>query len=83
MGRLSRKGTKQFYHLEASAKITCRLVADQKPAKIYELLKVHIGSNVPKGLPFLWINYLETQIHSGSKGAQLKRNCKIGAPKAI
>ena len=44
------KGTKTVLPSEASAKITCRLVADQKPAKIYELLKVHIESNVPKGV---------------------------------
>ena len=44
------KGTKSVLPSEASAKITCRLVADQKPAKIYELLKVHIESNVPKGV---------------------------------
>ncbi|MDA0742115.1 MAG: dipeptidase [Bacteroidetes bacterium] len=44
------KGAKTVLPSEASAKITCRLVADQKPAKIYELLKVHIESNVPKGV---------------------------------
>ena len=44
------KGTKTVLPSEASAKITCRLVADQKPAKIYELLKVHIEANVPKGV---------------------------------
>ena len=44
------KGTKTVLPSEASAKITCRLVADQKPAKIYELLKVHIEANVPQGV---------------------------------
>lgn len=44
------KGTKTVLPSEASAKITCRLVANQKPAKIYELLKAHIEANVPAGV---------------------------------
>jgi len=44
------KGTKTVLPSEASAKITCRLVADQKPAKIYELLKSHIEANIPTGV---------------------------------
>lgn len=44
------KGTKTVLPAEASAKITCRLVANQEPAKIYDLLKSHIEGNTPKGV---------------------------------
>ena len=32
----------------ASAKITCCLVADQEPEKIYKLLKSHVEANTPR-----------------------------------
>ena len=44
------KGTKTVLRSEASAKITCRLVADQKPERIYELLKSHVEATTPRGV---------------------------------
>ena len=44
------KGTKTVLPSEASAKITCRLVADQVPEKVYELLKSHVEANTPRGV---------------------------------
>jgi len=43
-------GIKTVLPREAKAKITCRLVANQTPDKIYELLKAHIETLTPKGL---------------------------------
>jgi acetylornithine deacetylase/succinyl-diaminopimelate desuccinylase-like protein len=43
-------GIKTVLPREAKAKITCRLVANQTPDKIYALLKAHIESLAPKGL---------------------------------
>jgi acetylornithine deacetylase/succinyl-diaminopimelate desuccinylase-like protein len=43
-------GIKTVLPREAKAKITCRLVANQTPDKIYALLKAHIESLTPKGL---------------------------------
>jgi len=42
-------GTKTVIPSEAHAKITCRLVADQDPNKIIELLKAHIVRHTPPG----------------------------------
>lgn len=44
------KGTKTVLPSQASAKITCRLVADQKPKQIFALLKSHIENNIPPGV---------------------------------
>ena len=44
------KGIKTVLPAEARAKITCRLVANQKPDAIYALLKAHVDRNVPQGL---------------------------------
>jgi len=43
-------GIKTVLPREAKAKITCRLVANQTPDKIYGLLKAHIETLTPKGL---------------------------------
>jgi acetylornithine deacetylase/succinyl-diaminopimelate desuccinylase-like protein len=43
-------GTKTVLPSEAHAKITCRLVADQDPAEIAELLADHIEKHTPPGV---------------------------------
>jgi acetylornithine deacetylase/succinyl-diaminopimelate desuccinylase-like protein len=42
-------GIKTIVPCDASAKITCRLVGDQNPQKVYELIEQHIKSKTPKG----------------------------------
>ena len=44
------EGTKTVLPANANAKITCRLVANQDPEKIYLLLKKHIQENTPRGV---------------------------------
>lgn len=44
------KGIKTVLPAEAHAKITCRLVANQKPDAIFALLKAHVEAHVPVGL---------------------------------
>ena len=42
-------GSKTVHPAEASVKITCRLVANQKPNKILELIKKHVEAHTPAG----------------------------------
>ena len=49
-GGFQGKGTKTVLPSEATAKITCRLVSNQNPKKIFELIKAHVLSNLPKGV---------------------------------
>ena len=44
------KGTKTVLPSKAHAKITCRLVANQEPMKIYGLIESHIKENIPPGV---------------------------------
>ncbi len=44
------KGTKTVLPAQAHAKITCRLVANQDPERIYDLLKAHVEANIPTGV---------------------------------
>ena len=44
------KGTKTVIPSQAHAKITCRLVADQTPENVYELIQAHIDNNTPPGV---------------------------------
>ncbi|NOX74508.1 MAG: dipeptidase [Alphaproteobacteria bacterium] len=43
-------GTKTVHPAEASAKITCRLVANQTPDRIFTLIKTHIEASIPQGV---------------------------------
>lgn len=43
-------GTKTVLPAQASAKITCRLVANQTPDQIYDLVTAHIARHVPVGV---------------------------------
>lgn len=43
-------GTKTVLPAEARAKITCRLVADQTPERIVELLRAHVERHCPEGV---------------------------------
>ena len=49
-GGFQGEGTKTVLPSQATAKITCRLVSNQKPKKIFELIKAHVLSNLPKGV---------------------------------
>ncbi|MDE0199288.1 MAG: M20/M25/M40 family metallo-hydrolase, partial [Caldilineaceae bacterium] len=49
-GGFQEEGIKTVLPNSAHAKITCRLVADQDPARIIDLLKEHIEQNVPQGV---------------------------------
>ena len=49
-GGFQGEGTKTVLPSEATAKITCRLVSNQKPKKIFELIKAHVSNNLPKGV---------------------------------
>jgi acetylornithine deacetylase/succinyl-diaminopimelate desuccinylase-like protein len=49
-GGFQGEGTKTVLPAQAHAKITCRLVADQKPERIAELIRNHIEENQPAGV---------------------------------
>ncbi|MCB8943843.1 MAG: dipeptidase [Ardenticatenaceae bacterium] len=49
-GGFSGAGTKTVIPSEARAKITCRLVANQDPAKIVKAIKAHIEQHTPPGV---------------------------------
>lgn len=49
-GGFSGEGIKTVLPAEASAKITCRLVPNQKPDQIVELLRKHIHAHTPRGV---------------------------------
>lgn len=48
-GGFQGEGTKTVIPNEAHAKITCRLVHNQQPEKIQELIKKHLEEHAPKG----------------------------------
>jgi len=48
-GGFQGEGIKTVIPSEAHAKITCRLVPDQKPDKIVELISAHIEKHIPAG----------------------------------
>jgi acetylornithine deacetylase/succinyl-diaminopimelate desuccinylase-like protein len=43
-------GIKTVLPAEARAKITCRLVANQTPDRIFDLLRAHVEAHLPRGL---------------------------------
>ncbi len=43
-------GSKTVLPAEASAKITCRLVAGQTPEKVFDLIEAHVAACMPEGL---------------------------------
>lgn len=43
-------GTKTVLPAEARAKITCRLVADQVPEKVFAVLQAHVAAHTPPGV---------------------------------
>ncbi|MDE0198543.1 MAG: M20/M25/M40 family metallo-hydrolase, partial [Caldilineaceae bacterium] len=49
-GGFQEEGIKTVLPNTAHAKITCRLVADQDPVRIIDLLKEHIEQNAPQGV---------------------------------
>lgn len=49
-GGFQGEGTKTVIPSEAHAKITCRLVVDQDPAEILDLIEKHIDSHTPAGV---------------------------------
>lgn len=76
-GGFQGEGTKTVIPNEAHAKITCRLVANQEPDQIAELIKRHAEQNAPTGvtvtvrqLPGSARAYLMSTDHPGLKAAQ-------------
>ena len=73
-GGFQGEGTKTVLPNEAHAKITCRLVANQDPAKIAELISAYVQKNRPPGvtvtvnpLPGNSDPYLMANDHPGNK----------------
>ena len=48
-GGFQGEGIKTVIPAKAHAKITCRLVPDQKPDKIFELIRAHVAKHAPAG----------------------------------
>ncbi len=76
-GGFQGEGIKTVLPNEAHAKITCRLVANQDPATIVELLTRHIEQNTPPGvqvtahpLPGAAKSYLVPVDHWGNRAAE-------------
>lgn len=61
-GGYSGPGPKTIIPSAAHAKFTCRLVADQDPARIFPLIEAHIAKHTPAGVV--------ARVSSGSHGAQ-------------
>lgn len=70
-------GTKTVLPAEAHAKVTCRLVADQDPVEIGELIAAHVEQHAPPGvkvtvqtLPNAAMAYLMPADHPGNVAAR-------------
>lgn len=75
-GGFQGEGVKTVLPNEAHAKITCRLVADQDPATIIDLIRKHVAQHTPPGvqatvspLPGTAKPYLVPADHWGSRAA--------------
>jgi acetylornithine deacetylase/succinyl-diaminopimelate desuccinylase-like protein len=71
-------GTKTVLPNEAHAKITCRLVADQDPAHIRDLVMAHVEKHAPPGvtvtvnpLPIFGKPYAMAADHPGNEAARI------------
>ncbi len=76
-GGFQGEGVKTVLPAEAHAKITCRLVANQDPATILELISAHVAKHAPPGvmaavqpLRFLAKPYLMPYDHPGNRAAR-------------
>lgn len=70
-------GTKTVLPAEAHAKITCRLVANQTPERVYAAIEAHVAAHTPKGvradirrLPASGDPFLVPTGHNGSQAAR-------------
>lgn len=73
-GGFQGEGVKTVIPCEAHAKITCRLVPDQQPSRIVEVITQHAERNAPEGmavhvepLPFTALPYLIPSDHWGNR----------------
>ncbi len=72
-GGFQGEGIKTVLPSEAHAKITCRLVPNQDPSRVVELLAAHVAANTPPGvtakatpLPFRAYPYLVPEDEPGN-----------------
>lgn len=77
-GGFTGAGTKTVLPSEAHAKITCRLVADQEPLRIAQLVKAHVERVSPPGvtttvtiLPNAALPYQAPADHAGNRAAHI------------
>lgn len=75
-GGFQQDGIKTVLPSQAHAKITCRLVANQSPARIRELLEAHVQAHAPSGVDttvrYLTMNghpYVIPREHPGNQAA--------------
>ncbi len=75
-GGFQGEGVKTVLPNEAHAKITCRLVADQDPDRVLDLIEAHVKKHAPKGvrvsvtrLPAMARPYLMPVDHPGNRAA--------------
>jgi acetylornithine deacetylase/succinyl-diaminopimelate desuccinylase-like protein len=84
-GGFQNEGIKTVIPSAAHAKISCRLVPDQEPAKIIQLLKAHVEKHAPQGvrvtvseIPGTADPYVIPLDHPGNQAAQAVHNQLYG-----